>query len=316
VVRIRPLSEVPVRELRPLLDEEAAYWGGELLWDYADVSMAVASGLERGSLRGRVLEDDRRTVAYCYYLHEGGRAIVGSLFAAAGFRGQGIEEQLLDGVLADAQALPDNDRIECQTLFSTAPGADARFASAGFLGRPRHYLIRSLAQPAARATSRPRLRPVGRDDIPLAAEIVYRSHRGSLDAALNLTYATPASCRGFVETLMLRAGCGQFDSEASFLAETRDGGVGVVLASRLSGRNGHICQVSVLPQCQASGLGTALMAAALEGFRRGGLSTASLSVTVGNGRAYRLYERLGFGLKKAFAAHAWLRPPARIDLPA
>jgi ribosomal protein S18 acetylase RimI-like enzyme len=58
------------------------------------------------------------------------------------------------------------------------------------------------------------------------------------------------------------------------------------------------------------------MAAALEGFRRSGLGTASLSVTVGNGRAYRLYERLGFGLKKACAAHAWLRPPARIDLPA
>jgi ribosomal protein S18 acetylase RimI-like enzyme len=299
-----------------LLDEETAHWSSELLWDYGDVSMAVASGLERGSLRGRVAEDGKRQVAYCYYLHESGRAIVGSLYAAAGFRQRGVEEQLLDGVLADAQAEPDNERIECQTLFSTALGGDQRFASAGFEGRPRHYLVHDLTGSSRAAASAPRLRPLLREDIAKAAQIVYLSHRGSLDAALNLTYATPASCRGFVETLMLRAGCGQFDSEASFVAEGREGPVGVVLASRLSRSNGHVCQVSVLPDCQARGLGRSLVEAALEGFRRRGLATASLSVTVGNDRAYRLYERLGFRVHKAFAAHAWVRPPGRIQLSA
>jgi hypothetical protein len=39
-------------------------------------------------------------------------------------------------------------------------------------------------------------------------------------------------------------------------------------------------------------------------------------VTVGNDRAYRLYQRLGFRLHKAFAAHAWVRPPGRIQLSA
>ena len=39
-------------------------------------------------------------------------------------------------------------------------------------------------------------------------------------------------------------------------------------------------------------------------------------MTVDNTRAYRLYERLGFRLRKEFAAHAWVRPPARIELPA
>jgi len=55
---------------------------------------------------------------------------------------------------------------------------------------------------------------------------------------------------------------------------------------------------------------------ALASFQRQGLQTASLSVTVDNQRAYRLYERLGFRLRKPFAAHAWVRPPARIELPA
>jgi ribosomal protein S18 acetylase RimI-like enzyme len=58
------------------------------------------------------------------------------------------------------------------------------------------------------------------------------------------------------------------------------------------------------------------MTRASEAFRAQGLHTASLSVTVANEAAYRLYCRLGFGLKKEFAAHAWVRPPARIELPA
>jgi hypothetical protein len=39
-------------------------------------------------------------------------------------------------------------------------------------------------------------------------------------------------------------------------------------------------------------------------------------VTVGNRRAYGLYTHLGFRLRREFAAHAWVRPPARIELPA
>lgn len=315
-MRTRSLADVSVREMRLLLEEETCHWRGELLWDYSDVSSAVASGLERRALTGRVLHDGSRPVAYCYYMLDGGRAIVGSLFASAPFRGRGIEEGLLDIVLADAQAEPENERVECQTLFSTSPGADGRFAHAGFRSRRRHYLVRSLGEPLRVPAHGFRLRPLGREDIPVAARIIHRSHFGSLDAALNMTYATPTLCRGFVETLMLRAGCGQFDREASLLAEGDEGGIGVVLSSRLSGTNGHLCQVSVAPEAQARGLGTGLVTAALEAFRTEGLTTASLSVTVGNDRAYRLYTRLGFQLRKEFAAHAWVRPPARIELPA
>ena len=70
------------------------------------------------------------------------------------------------------------------------------------------------------------------------------------------------------------------------------------------------------PEVQGRGLGEVLMSSALSAFRKEGLSTASLSVTYDNRRAYRLYERLGFRLRKEFAAHAWVRPPARIELPA
>ena len=315
-MRTRPLAEIAARELRPLLDEESEHWGQELLWDYSDVSQAVASGLERRALSGLVLQEGARSVAYCYYMLDAGRAIVGSLFAVAGFRAQGLEESLLDSVLAEAQAHPTNDRVECQTLFSTAAEADRRFAHAGFLSRVRHYLVRPLDSALAVRAHGWTLRALRRDDLAAAAQIIHASHRGSLDAALNLTYATPSYCRGFVETLVLRAGCGRFDPEASFLAEGSSGPAGVILSSHLSRSNGHICQVSVTPETQGQGLGEVLMTSALAAFRREGLNTASLSVTFDNRRAYGLYQRLGFRLRKEFAAHAWVRPPARIELPA
>ena len=315
-MRTRLISEVSSRDLRPLLEEECRHWARELLWDYSDVSSAVASGLDRKALTGRVAQDGPRPLAYCYYMLDAGRAIVGSVFAAAPYRGQGLEETLLDAVLAEAQADRANSRVECQTLFSTAAGADGRFASAGFKSRRRRYLVRGLDQPLHIPPHGFKLRPLKRDDLATAASIIHRSHEGSLDAALNLTYSSAGSCRSFVETLVLRSGCGRFDPEASFVAEEGREAIGVVIGSHLSPTNGHICQVSVLPRAQSRGLGTALVGAAIEAFRCQGLGSASLSVTVENARAYALYTRLGFRLRKEFAAHAWARPPARIELPA
>jgi len=315
-VRTRPLTEIALRELRPLLEEESVHWSAQLYWDFSDVCAAVSSGLERRALTGFVVQEGPHPAAYCYYMLDGGRAIVGSLFAAAGFRGKGLEESLLDCVLSAAQGRPGNDRVECQTLFSTSRKADERFTRAGFESRPRHYLVRPLAGAVAATRAGFKLRPLRREDLAAAAQIIHRSHQGTLDAALNLTYATPALCRSFVETLVLRAGCGRFDPEASLVAEGSNGLVGVLLASQLSTTNGHICQVSVLRDEQSRGLGTVLVTSALAGFRRQGLTSASLSVTLENERAYRLYRTLGFRLRKEFAAHAWVRPPARIELPA
>lgn len=315
-MQIRRLDESSVRELRPLLAEEARHWAAELLWDYADVSAAVASGLERRALSGRLAREDGRPVAYCYSMLDSGRSIVGAMFASTGHRGRGLEEELLEGVIADALGRGGQDRVECQTLFSTARAADECFHRAGFQSRRRHYLVRPLEAAASVPAHSARLRSLRRDDLAAAAEIIHESHRGTHDAALNLTYATTLLCRGFVETLVLRSGCGRFDPEASFIAEAAGGPVGVLLASHLSRTNGHVCQVSVRPEAQGRGVGRLLMASAIEAFRRQGLTSASLSVTVDNRGAYRLYERLGFGVRREFGAHAWVRPPARIELPA
>jgi ribosomal protein S18 acetylase RimI-like enzyme len=319
-VRTRPLREVPPRELRPLLDEEAARWDAELGWDFAEVRAAVAGGVERGTLPGRAVTDGSRAVAYCYYMVDASRVIIGSIFAGSEHRGRRLEDELVDAVVVDARAERGSGRVECQTLFCTSPSADARFEQAGFTGRARQYMHRDLGGPPLPAEASPppgvTLRPLRRDDLKAAAEIVYRSHVGSADAALNLTYSTPAACRAFVDTLVVRSGCGRFDPEASRLAEAPWGPVGVLIASRLARTNGHVCQVSVTPEAQGRGLGATLMTTALRRFREQGLASATLSVTVANERARRLYELLGFRVHRVFGAHAWARPPARIELPA
>jgi ribosomal protein S18 acetylase RimI-like enzyme len=298
-----------------LLRDESEHWTSELLWDYTEVSAAVLAGIERRTLGGWVADDAGRPVAYCYFMRDAGRAVVGSVYAAPDYRERGLEEALLGDVLREAQGRSGHDRIECQTLFTTASRADAAFARAGFTSAGREYMLRPLSSPVETVDADLRLRTVRRDDLPMVADIVHRSHRGTLDAALNLTYATASLCRSFVDTLVLRAGCGRFDPEASAIAENGRGPVGVLLASHLSPTNGHVCQVSVLPERQGSGAGRALLSAALLAFRRQGLSVSSLSVTVGNSRAHRLYEQVGYRPRRRFAAHAWARPPARIEMP-
>jgi ribosomal protein S18 acetylase RimI-like enzyme len=318
-LRTRPLREAQPRELRPLLDEEAALWHAELGWDFGEVRAAVSGGIERRSLPGRVVADGARAVAYCYYMVDPARVIVGSIFATRALRGQGLEEELVDEVIEDARAERGSARVECQTLFCTAKSADARFERKGFASRARHYMRRELAEPVPEPLPLPRgiaLRPLQREDLTAAAEIIFKSHEHSVDAALNMTYATPATCRAFVETLVVRSGCGQFDPEASRFACGPRGPLGVLIASRLSRSNGHVCQVSVIPGAQGGGLGAALVSRALAAFRDQGLASATLSVTASNARAHRLYERLGFTVQRAFAAHAWARPPAAIELSA
>ena len=132
-----------------------------------------------------------------------------------------------------------------------------------------------------------------------------------------MTYATPATCRAFVETLVVRSGCGQFDAEASRFACGPRGPLGVLIASRLSrSERPRVPGLGEPRARRAAGSARRSWRARSPAFREQGLASATLSVTASNERAHRLYERLGFTVQRAFAAHAWARPPAGIELQA
>jgi ribosomal protein S18 acetylase RimI-like enzyme len=57
---------------------------------------------------------------------------------------------------------------------------------------------------------------------------------------------------------------------------------------------GSIQNLGIVPEHRGRGLGTCLLYAALDGFRRAGLRRACLEVTAQNADAIRLYRRHGF----------------------
>jgi len=63
-------------------------------------------------------------------------------------------------------------------------------------------------------------------------------------------------------------------------------------------KKGHIVSIAVLEGYRRRGIGTALMEAALRGLKEYGAKEVYLEVRVSNIPAIRLYEKLGFTIKK------------------
>lgn len=63
-------------------------------------------------------------------------------------------------------------------------------------------------------------------------------------------------------------------------------------------RKGHIVSLAVLENYRRKGIGTALMQAALKGLKEYGAKEVYLEVRVSNTPAIRLYEKLGFTVKR------------------
>src|SRR5260221_12373051 len=70
-MNIVDLPQTTVRQLEPLLDEEARHWREELHWDYRAALELMKRFLEARSLAGCVAFDSGVAAGYCFYvLHE------------------------------------------------------------------------------------------------------------------------------------------------------------------------------------------------------------------------------------------------------
>jgi ribosomal protein S18 acetylase RimI-like enzyme len=66
----------------------------------------------------------------------------------------------------------------------------------------------------------------------------------------------------------------------------------------------EVFAIAVAPRVEGRGLGAALLAAALDGFRADGVSAARVVTAVGNEAAQRMYERAGFRAVSRTEVHA------------
>lgn len=83
---------------------------------------------------------------------------------------------------------------------------------------------------------------------------------------------------------------------ARFRVVTRGRVLGYAVSGR-SGTRGYVQRLAVDPTCEGRGLGRALVLDGLQWMRRRGADRAVVNTQVGNERALRLYQHLGFRLE-------------------
>ncbi len=128
------------------------------------------------------------------------------------------------------------------------------------------------------------------------AEAKYQSFCLELDANVFPCLGEREGCRRLMREIVSREG---FIGEATWLlATTLDGGsptyCGTVQGVRDANGYGAIQNLGITASHRGRGLGTILLHASLDGFRRAGLRRAFLEVTAQNTGAVQLYQRLGF----------------------
>jgi ribosomal protein S18 acetylase RimI-like enzyme len=127
------------------------------------------------------------------------------------------------------------------------------------------------------------------------ADAKYHSFRQEIDADVFECLATLEGCQRLMQEISYKDG---FLPEATWLAAYIGAGeveyCGTIQGIRATHKYGAIQNVGITPAHRGRGVGSALIAAALAGFQRVGLSRVYLEVTAQNDSAVRLYKRLGF----------------------
>ncbi len=310
---VEPLAGVSPARLKPLLEEEASCWAGQLGWDFRPAADLIRKYVKSRTLPGYVLAGNGGELeGYAYYVVDQGVGYIGNLFVRRRRAGCSAYRTLLDRTLRGLRKDSALRRIECQ-LFPFNFDFPEVFGGFGFEIRPRHFLRRALLE-EDRAGFRPGegfaydLVPWRGDFLAQAAQTVHDSYLGSADHDLCNDYQTVRGCQRFLRNLIESAGCGRFCGRASHLALDARGRVAAVLiASRIGPGRAMIPQLSVRREHQGAGLGTALLERCFQVALGQGLEEVCLSVSESNERAFRLYRRLGFGEVKRFHAYLWQR---------
>ena len=139
------------------------------------------------------------------------------------------------------------------------------------------------------------------------AQLIAASYEGHIDSRINDQYRSPAGARRFLHNIVQYPGCGTFYRPASFAAFDALTGrmCGLSLASIVAPDTGHITQICVVPSARGTGIGHELLRQSLTTLREMGCGVASLTVTAANDDAVKLYERVGFRLRRQFSAYVW-----------
>jgi len=298
------------RQLRPLLEQEAAAWEKRLRWDYKSSTELLLTYLDSHVLPGFVALDRGKICGFTFCVYEGQKAVVGDAYAVptVGRTAQEITRVLLVHLIEVLLHAPTITRIESQLLLYDQGVNGSVFRENGFLIAPRLFMEcdlgggRELA--AAGVPEGMELRQWEQRQYQASAELIHECYAGHVDSRINDQYRTLHGSLRFLHNIVRFPGCGVFEETASWtLVETATGKMaGLVLCSRVAAGVTHITQLCVGPRWRGRGLARALMCHAMGHLAAKGYQAITLTVTEANEPAVRLYEELGFVTSHRFDA--------------
>ena len=317
-VQLVDLRQLSSWQLEPLLAEESQQWREELRWDYRASTELIKKFVDARSLTGSALLENGRPVGYAFYVLEDHKGLVGGLFVSPRYPQQELSQRLLTDTLTTLSGIPKLERIEAQ-LIPFGYQLDPVLTEYGFRLYMRQFMIASLAPPTGETID---VTPGTIREGPgmglilerwdhryfePCARLIQLAYANHVDGEINDQYRSESGALRFLKNIIILPGCGQFQPEASFVLRAPHANhlVGVILNSRVSEGVGHTTQICAMPGYQGRGLGRLLMEASMQALRVRQFSAVSLTVTSGNERAVRLYEKLGFNTVKKFAAGVW-----------
>src|SRR2546425_8896349 len=84
-MNIVDLRQTTVRQIEPLLEEEARHWRDELHWDYRGALELIKRFLEARALAGCVAFENSTAAGYSFYVLEEQKGLIGGLYVASKF---------------------------------------------------------------------------------------------------------------------------------------------------------------------------------------------------------------------------------------
>jgi ribosomal protein S18 acetylase RimI-like enzyme len=310
--RIIPMNGADLIGLEALFDEQCREWLALLRWDYTGPSRMIRQVVRQRDLTGFAAMSGSRTIGFAYYVVENERCTIGDIYVTKDWRGAGVDRQMVAAILDALECGPRLCRIESQCVSVDNDGASELFAARGFQRFDRYYMmtepVRAEGDEAKLTGHQQRpskandsaadiiIRAWQEADFAQAARVIHQSYGGRTDSRINSQYKSEEGCAELLTILTDHIWCGDFLPHVSRVAVRR--GVrklaGVLIASRIAPRVGHIGQVSVHHAYQGQGLGRLLLASVLQEFGQYGFNAATLAVTAINTPALRLYESFGF----------------------
>jgi ribosomal protein S18 acetylase RimI-like enzyme len=308
-MNIIDLRQTSVRQLEPLLEEEARHWHDELHWDYRGALDLIKRFLEAHALCGCGAFENGTAAGYSFYVMEDQKGLIGGLYVSPRFAQAVIGRRLLEEMLFSMRSIPHLSRIEAQLMPFGGP-VDSPLREQGFHLYTRQFMLLDLhiaLEPRSGISPGMRLDRWSDRFFEPCAKLIYLSYANHVDGEINDQYRSRAGALKFLKNIILLPGCGQFVAGASFVLRQpgSDELVAAVLTSEVSPGVGHTTQICVLPGYQGHGLGRTLMLTSAEALRSMKFRELTLTVTTENHSAVQLYEKLGFTTIRTFTAGVW-----------